>query len=147
MAQSGICGIWNVSCHRTRNATRWSHFSTFGKHCAVWHGRGIGVKHNAQGYIKGTRAIVRYVDDFICFCESKEDAEHVQRILVEWLLGGQDIYSNLALVHLFCHQHIHAVTERNMRDCQQYNDQELLAEEKRKHQQSKQEENKEPCNS
>ncbi len=45
----------------------------------------IGVKHNAQGHIKGTRAVIRYADDFVCFCESKEDAEHVQRILVEWL--------------------------------------------------------------
>ena len=59
--------------------------------------------------------------------------------------GGKDVYSNLALVHLFCHQHIHAVTERSMRDCQQYNDRDLLTEEKRMHQQSRQEENKEPC--
>jgi RNA-directed DNA polymerase len=36
-------------------------------------------------------------------------------------LGGKDLYSNLALVHLLCHQHIHALTERSMRDCQQYN--------------------------
>jgi RNA-directed DNA polymerase len=62
-------------------------------------------------------------------------------------LGGTDVYSNLALVHLLCHQHIHAVTERSMRDCQQYNDRDLLAEEKRRPQQSKREENKEPCGS
>jgi RNA-directed DNA polymerase len=59
--------------------------------------------------------------------------------------GGQDVYSNLALVHLLCHQHIHAVTERSMRDCQQYNDRDLLTEEKRMRQQARQEENKEPC--
>src|SRR6266496_1420188 len=59
--------------------------------------------------------------------------------------GGKDSYSNLALVHLLCHQHIHAVTERGMRDCHQYNDRDLLTEEKRMHQQSRQEENKEPC--
>lgn len=58
-------------------------------------------------------------------------------------LGRKDFYSNLALVHLLCHQHIHAVTERSMRDCQQYNDRDLLVEEKRMHHQSKQEENKE----
>ena len=45
----------------------------------------IGVKHTAEGHIKGTRAVVRYADDFVCFCESKEDAEHVQKILMEWL--------------------------------------------------------------
>jgi RNA-directed DNA polymerase len=45
----------------------------------------IGVKHTAQGHIKGARAVVRYADDFVCFCESKEDAEHVQQILMEWL--------------------------------------------------------------
>src|SRR6266568_4692541 len=55
-------------------------------------------------------------------------------------LGGKDVYGNLALVHLLCHQHIHAVTERSMRDCQQYNDRDLLAEEKRVHHQSKQKE-------
>ncbi|WP_338258459.1 HNH endonuclease [Dictyobacter halimunensis] len=44
--------------------------------------------------------------------------------------GGKDSYSNLALVHLLCHQHIHAVTERPMRECQQHNDRDLLTEEK-----------------
>ena len=58
--------------------------------------------------------------------------------------GGKDSYSNLALVHLLCHQQIHAKTERAMRDCQQFNDQEL-AEENAGPKQSKQEENKEPC--
>ena len=59
--------------------------------------------------------------------------------------GGKDLYSNLALVHLLCHQHIHAVTERAMRDCQQHNDRDLLAEEKRRHRHSKQNEEKEQC--
>jgi RNA-directed DNA polymerase len=57
--------------------------------------------------------------------------------------GGKDSYSNLTLVHLFCHQHIHAVTKRTTRDCQQHNDRNLLAGEKRMHPPSKQEENKE----
>ena len=47
--------------------------------------------------------------------------------------GGNDAYSNLALVHLLCHQHIHAKTERAMRECQKYNDRELLAEESQSH--------------
>jgi RNA-directed DNA polymerase len=59
--------------------------------------------------------------------------------------GGKDIYSNLVLVHLLCHQHIHAVTKRSMHDCQQYNDRDLLTEEKCMHQQSGLVENKEPC--
>ena len=59
--------------------------------------------------------------------------------------GGKDIYSNLALVHLLCHQHIHAVTERTMRDCQKYNDRELLRDESTTTQRSKPKEKKEPC--
>jgi len=59
-------------------------------------------------------------------------------------LGGKNSYSNLALVHLFCHQHIHAKTKRTMRDCQQFNDRELT-EENALVRLSKQEEKKEPC--
>jgi len=59
-------------------------------------------------------------------------------------LGGKNSYSNLALVHLLCHQHIHAKTERAMRDCQQFNDRELR-EENASARPSKQEEKKEPC--
>ncbi len=59
--------------------------------------------------------------------------------------GGKDTYSNLVLVHLLCHQHIHAVTERMMRDCQRYNDRELLTDENGITQRSKQKEDKEPC--
>src|SRR6266567_1648300 len=58
--------------------------------------------------------------------------------------GGKSSYSNLALVHLLCHQHIHAKTERVMRDCQQFNDRELT-EENAIARRSKQEEKKEPC--
>ncbi len=58
--------------------------------------------------------------------------------------GGKESYSNLALVHLLCHQHIHAKTQRAMRDCQQFNDQELT-EENANPKRRKQEENKEPC--
>src|SRR5260370_11382313 len=45
----------------------------------------IGVKNNCRGEIIGKRAVVRYADDFVCFCETKEDAEQVQQILTEWL--------------------------------------------------------------
>jgi len=45
----------------------------------------IGVTYNSKGIISGKRAVVRYADDFVCFCETKEDAEQVQSILVDWL--------------------------------------------------------------
>ncbi len=58
--------------------------------------------------------------------------------------GGKNSYSNLALVHLLCHQHIHAKTERAMSDCRKYNDQELLTDESKTTRRSKREEKKEP---
>ena len=45
----------------------------------------IGVKYDARGQLIGNRAIVRYADDFVCFCETKADAEQVQAILRAWL--------------------------------------------------------------
>ena len=60
--------------------------------------------------------------------------------------GGKSSYSNLALVHILCHQRIHAKTERVMRDCQQFNDRELT-EENAIARASRQEEKKEPCGS
>ncbi len=45
----------------------------------------IGVKYDYRGQLVGKRAVVRYADDFVCFCETKEDAEQVQAILTAWL--------------------------------------------------------------
>jgi RNA-directed DNA polymerase len=46
----------------------------------------LGVQHNGRGEIVGKRAVVRYADDFVVFCESQEDALAVKdRILPEWL--------------------------------------------------------------
>jgi RNA-directed DNA polymerase len=45
----------------------------------------IGVKYDSRGQLMGKRALVRYADDFVCFCETKEDAEQVQTILRGWL--------------------------------------------------------------
>ena len=46
----------------------------------------LGVKFNRQGQIAGKRAVVRYADDFVVFCESKEDAEKVKdEVLPKWL--------------------------------------------------------------
>src|SRR5437588_9771441 len=45
----------------------------------------IGVTYDYRGQLIGKRAVVRYADDFVCFCETREDAERVQGILTEWL--------------------------------------------------------------
>jgi RNA-directed DNA polymerase len=45
----------------------------------------LGVKHDYRGQIISSRAVVRYADDFVVFCESKADAEAVITTLTEWL--------------------------------------------------------------
>lgn len=46
----------------------------------------LDVKHKRSGEIAGKRAVVRYADDFVVFCESQEDAQRVKdRILPPWL--------------------------------------------------------------
>jgi RNA-directed DNA polymerase len=46
----------------------------------------LGVCHRSNGYISGNRAVVRYADDFVVFCESEEDAIRVRdEILPPWL--------------------------------------------------------------
>jgi RNA-directed DNA polymerase len=48
----------------------------------------LGVRFNKRGEICGKRAVVRYADDFVVFCESQEDAILVmEKILPEWLTG------------------------------------------------------------
>ena len=37
----------------------------------------LGVCYNAQGYLISSRAVVRYADDLVVFCESKQDAERL----------------------------------------------------------------------
>ncbi len=50
----------------------------------------LGVKYRTHGMgrpitLIGERAVVRYADDFVVFCESREDAEEVIQILTQWL--------------------------------------------------------------
>ena len=46
----------------------------------------LGVRYRRTGEIAGERAVVRYADDFVVFCESKEDAQRVRdRLLPPWL--------------------------------------------------------------
>ena len=59
--------------------------------------------------------------------------------------GGKDTYSNLALVHLLCHQQVHAQAERAISRCQPFNDQEVLVGKGKTARRSRQKENKERC--
>jgi len=46
----------------------------------------LGVRRNNREEIIGRRAVVRYADDFVVFCERQEDAERVKdQILPAWL--------------------------------------------------------------
>lgn len=45
----------------------------------------LGVKYNNRGEIRSKRAAVRYADDFVVFCETKEDAEKSVETLNLWL--------------------------------------------------------------
>ena len=45
----------------------------------------LGITYNRQGWIRGPRALVRYADDLVVFCESQADAEKAKQVLAEWL--------------------------------------------------------------
>jgi RNA-directed DNA polymerase len=45
----------------------------------------LGVRYDRRGQIKGSRALVRYADDWVMFCESKEDAQAARLQAKEWL--------------------------------------------------------------
>jgi len=45
----------------------------------------LGIRHDSRGQICGPRAVVRYADDWVVFCESKEDAEQVIATMRDWL--------------------------------------------------------------
>jgi RNA-directed DNA polymerase len=48
--------------------------------------KALGVRYNSKGEISGTRAVVRYADDFVVFCESREDATRVKDVVLPpWL--------------------------------------------------------------
>jgi len=44
----------------------------------------LGMKYR-RDHIECSRAVVRYADDFVVFCESREDAETIIQILAAWL--------------------------------------------------------------
>ena len=45
----------------------------------------LSIRRYRSGVLRGPRAVVRYADDFVVFCETREDAEHCIQILGEWL--------------------------------------------------------------
>ncbi len=70
----------------------------------VLHGMeaGLGIQRDRHGRI-GSRAMVRYADDFVVFCETQEDAQHVRdEVLPKWLAerGLQLSTQKTRLVHV-----------------------------------------------
>jgi RNA-directed DNA polymerase len=45
----------------------------------------LGIRYNKWGEICGRRALVRYADDYVVFCESQEDAETARQDSQDWL--------------------------------------------------------------
>jgi RNA-directed DNA polymerase len=45
----------------------------------------LGIRYNNKGEIRGPRAMVRYADDYVVFCENREDAEAARRDSQDWL--------------------------------------------------------------
>ena len=62
----------------------------------------LGICRDSQGLIQGSRAVVRYADDFVVFCATQEDAVECIRILREWLAerGQQFSEEKTRIVHL-----------------------------------------------
>ena len=46
----------------------------------------LGVKYDHQGHIKAKRIVVRYADDFVIFCETKEDTKEAKSDIEKWLI-------------------------------------------------------------
>ena len=45
----------------------------------------LGIKYDKRGQIVGNRIVVRYADDFVCLCETFDDAQLVIEQLKPWL--------------------------------------------------------------
>ena len=52
----------------------------------------LGVEYNCNGTSQGKRIVVRYADDFVILCETKEDSEQAKDVINGWLhLRGLEI--------------------------------------------------------
>ncbi|MBK1989001.1 group II intron reverse transcriptase/maturase [Sphaerospermopsis aphanizomenoides BCCUSP55] len=47
--------------------------------------KALGIKYDNRGQLISKRAIVRYADDFVVFCQTKDDAEQSVEILKNWM--------------------------------------------------------------
>lgn len=47
--------------------------------------KALGTRRDKRGFSVGHRAVVRYADDFMVFCETKEDTEATGRDIKDWL--------------------------------------------------------------
>jgi RNA-directed DNA polymerase len=45
----------------------------------------LAIKYDGKGSLRSARALVRYADDAVVFCETQEDAREVMMILEKWL--------------------------------------------------------------
>ena len=45
----------------------------------------VGVKYDYRGDSRGKRIVVRYADDFLILCETKEDALEAKKEISQWL--------------------------------------------------------------
>lgn len=45
----------------------------------------LGIKYDKRGQIISNRIVVKYADDFVCLCETKDDAQLVVEQLKPWL--------------------------------------------------------------
>ena len=45
----------------------------------------LGIRYDRRGQIMGNRIVIRYADDFVCLCETQEDARVVINHLNQWL--------------------------------------------------------------
>ena len=80
-----------------------------------------------------------------CFKSLFNDEEIQIHQQIPRSLGGNNSYSNLVLVHLLCHQQIHAKAKWAMDECQKDNDQEVLTDKSSTTRRSKLKEKMEPC--
>ena len=70
----------------------------------ILHGmeKALGIKYNNRSEIIGNRVLVKYADDFVIFCETKEDAQQAQSAIDKWLnLRGLELSKEKTrIVHL-----------------------------------------------
>ena len=64
--------------------------------------KALGVKYNSGGTSIGKRILVRYADDFVCLCETKEDTIKAKKEINAWLSkrGLQLSEEKTKIVHL-----------------------------------------------